>query len=141
MNPIRFGESNYNSPYGKDKLQAKTETLSSGAQTKVEKDSFNPKYKSKNNTAGIATSIAVAAASAFALFKGKGKIKDVIGNLKQNKGEIFKGVKEKLPKIKLPKFSAVKDSCSTYLKSGMEAAKKPLKAIGNFVTNLIHKKK
>lgn len=125
MNPIRFGESNYNSPYGKDKLQAKTANMSSGANTEVEKDSFNPKYKSKNNTGSVVASIALTTAGVVAAFKNKAKIKDVLGTLK----------------TKLPSLSTVKEFASSHLKSGVEAAKKPIKAIGNFVTNLIHKKK
>ncbi len=136
MNPIRLGESNYSSPYGKERLQARTENYSTGSQKEVQKDSYNPKYKSKNNTAGTIAAIGAAAISAFAVFKGKGKIKDVIVSLKQNKGEIFKGIKNKLPKL-----STLKESCKTHLKSGAETLKKPLKSIGTFISNIIKKKK
>lgn len=136
MNPIRIGESNYNSPYGKEKLQARTENFSTGSQGEVKKDSFNPKYKSKNNTAGTIATIGVIVASAFAVFKGKGKIKDVLGGLNQNKGEFFKGIKEKLPKL-----SGLKESCKTHLKSGSESLKKPLNSIGTFISNIVKKRK
>lgn len=83
MNPIKIGEVNYSSKYGKDGLRAKTEYVPN---QEVQNDSFNSKYKSKNNkkAAGIIGTIALMAASAFAAYKGKGQIQKFIKGTGEN---------------------------------------------------------
>lgn len=127
MNPIRYGESNYNSPYGKDGLQNKTASYKSSLNTEVEADSYNPKYKSKHKkeTAGVLATIALMVGSAVLAYKGKVPIKKAIQAGAEKTGSIASAAKSKFPNISQAGSSLI------------EACKTPV----NKIKNLLIKKK
>lgn len=91
--------------------------------------SFNTKYKPKKNkkTAGVLTTIALMAVSAFAAYKGRGKIQQVSSDISKTGGEkarkIFNDFTSKFPNL------------GEAVRSLGRACKTPIKAI----SELFHK--
>ena len=148
MNPIRFGEINYSSKYGKDGLRAKTEQ---SVNQEIPKDSFNPKYKSKGNkkAAGVFTTIALMLATGVAAYKGKGKIQQILKNTNSGVSNKIKDFATKHPNLAQAGKSLkdagihIKDACAKpieFVKKGTKLILKPFKAIYNGIKNLFTKK-
>ncbi len=144
MNPIKFGEINYSSKYGKDALKARIENTST---QEVKSDSFNPKYKSKSNkkAAGIFTTIALMAATGIAAYKGKGKIQQILKNTNSNVTTAIKDFATKHPNLSQAGKSLkeagthLKDACAKpteFVKKGANIIAKPFKAIYNGAKNI-----
>ena len=148
MNPIRFGEINYSSKYGKDGLRAKTEQ---SVNQEIPKDSFNPKYKSKGNkkAAGVLGTIALMVATGVAAYKGKGKIQEILKKTNSGITTAAKDFATKHPNLSQAGTSLkeaathLKDACAKpteFVKKGVKLIAKPFQAIYNGAKNLFTKK-
>ena len=138
MNPINFNSKGYVSKYVKDGLKARNEAVSAATATETKKDTFNPKYKSKNRNNGFFATIALMAVSAFAAYKGKGKIQEAVKSVSSQ----VSNLKTKFPNLSQA-FSSLKEACKTpeaAIKNVGTKIMKPLKAVGNFIVNLFSKK-
>ena len=148
MNPIKFGEINYSSKYGKDGLRTKTEQ---SVNQEIPKDSFNPKYKSKGNkkAAGVLGTIALMIATGVAAYKGKGKIQQIIKNTSAGITNAIKNFGIKHPNLGQAGKSLketgkhLKAACAKpteFIKIGVKLIAKPFQAIYNGAKNLFTKK-
>ena len=144
MNTIRFGEINYSSKYGKDALRAKTEQ---SANQEVQKDSFNPKYKSKRNkkASGTLGTIALMVATGIAVYKGKGKIQTILNNTNSGVSNKIKDFATKHPNLSQAGQSLkeagihIKDACAKpteIVKKGAKTITKPFIALYNGAKNI-----
>ena len=148
MNPIKFGEVNYISKYGKDGLRTKTEQ---SVNKEIQKDSFNPKYKSKGNkkAAGVLGTILLMVATGVAAYKGKGKIQQILKKISNGVTSAIKNFGTKHPNLAQAGKSLkeagthLKDACAKpteFVKKGGKLIAKPFQAIYNGAKNLFTKK-
>ncbi len=138
MNPINFNSKGYVSKYGNEELKGRNGVVSTVNSNETPKDTFNPKYKSKKKNGGIFATIALMAASAFAAYKGKGKIQSAVKAASSKASSL----KTKFPNLSQA-FSSLKKACETpagILRSAGSVIIKPLKTAKNFIINLFSKK-
>ncbi len=124
MEPIQFG-GNYN--YGLN--QGVTEQNYTQTQ-KIPNDSYNPKYHPKKNkkNAGVLSTIVLMVGSAFAAYKGRGKIQKVSSHIATEGGKIIGNF--------WSGFSTKNPNMSAAISSFGEACKTPVRAMAK----LFHKK-
>jgi len=117
MEPIQFG-GNYN--YGPNQGVAEQNYTQT---QKIPNDSYNPKYKPKKNkkTAGVLSTIVLMAGSAFAAYKGRGKIQKISSDVATTGGKIIKNF--------WSGFSTKNPNMSTAISSFGKACKTPINAI------------
>lgn len=144
MNPIRYGEINYSSRYGKDGLRARTEQ---SVNKEIQKDSYNPKYKSKRNKKATGTlgTIALMVATGIAVYKGKGKIQTILNNTTSGVSNKIKDFATNHPNLSLAGKSLkeagmhIKDACAKpteIVKKGAKIITKPFIALYNGAKNI-----
>lgn len=128
LSRIGFGEPPYVSKYGskplQDKYKYKTDT--DGCETG---DTYKNKSYKKNKAKNFIATAAIIAASAFAIYKGKGPIIEVL----KKAG----GAAGKLGKTILKPFKAAGSSIGGVLGGIGKTVLKPFKAIGSFIGNAV----
>ncbi len=131
MESVSFGSQNYDTKYQKQEKQPEQAQV---IHKKTPKDSFDKKYKQKKSTKGlgIAATIGLMAASAFAAYKGKDTIKGTYTALKTQAAKSGSNLKTKFPNM-TQSLSYLKKACDTPLNA--------IKGFGKNIKNIFTKAK